>query len=164
MGYASLAGALRGLWRTMRIGIVGHEAQKFLPEAEAAARHLIDSLLQPGDLVISGGCHLGGIDAWAVEQAKRAGLPYVEHLPKELNWERGFKPRNILIAQASEMVVSIVVDRLPETYRGMRFDLCYYCGSKTHVKSGGCWTARYAASLGKPAEVLIVRQQASCGT
>jgi hypothetical protein len=38
----------------------------------------------------------------------------------------------------------------------MKFDLCYHCGTKDHVKSGGCWTVKYARKLGKQGKVIII--------
>jgi hypothetical protein len=140
----------------MRIGIVGSEAAKFTPETQARARQLIRAQFAPGDVVISGGCHLGGIDAWAIEEARAAGLDIVEHRPRSRSWEAGYKPRNIQIAQDSDRVVCITVRELPPGYTGMRFKLCYHCGTDAHVKSGGCWTVKYAQRLGKPGEVLVV--------
>lgn len=141
----------------MRIGIVGHEAAKFTPAAEAQARWIVRSILEDAlsadgvPTVVSGGCHLGGIDKWAEEIAAELWLPMVVHAPKVLTWEGGYKPRNILIAEDSDEVHNIVVRALPATYRGMRFSRCYHCHTTDHVKSGGCWTAKYAQRLGKPA-------------
>jgi len=39
----------------------------------------------------------------------------------------------------------------------MRFPFCYHCKSNLHVKSGGCWTAKYAERLGKPAKWHLVQ-------
>jgi len=140
----------------MRIGIVGSEGAKFTPETEAKARAIIRSLLKPGDVVISGGCHLGGIDVWAVEEAKSLGLEFVEHLPKTLTWAGGYKARNVKIARDSDKVVCITVKKLHDGYTGMRFDYCYHCGTSEHVKSGGCWTVKKARQLGKLGEVIVV--------
>lgn len=59
----------------MRIGIVGHEAAKFTPETERKAREIIQSFLEfkedPSDeveSVVSGECHLGGVDIYAREE------------------------------------------------------------------------------------------------
>jgi hypothetical protein len=142
----------------MRIGIVGSEAAKFTPDTERQARAFIRALLEPGVVVISGACHLGGVDSFAIEEAKAAGLEFREHKPRVLSWEDGYKPRNIRIAEDSDRVVCITVDRLPPTYTGMRFPLCYHCRTKDHVKSGGCWTVKYAQQvLGKPGEILVCR-------
>ena len=148
----------------MKIGIVGHEAKKFGPQAEQEARATIRSILYeaavenftglPEIIVVSGHCHLGGIDIWAGEEAANLGLETDIYPPKYLDWSRGYKPRNLLIAKNSDIVHCIVVDRLPRDYEGMRFKSCYHCGTDTHVKSGGCWTAKRA----KKAVWHIVKQ------
>lgn len=143
----------------MRLGIVGSEAAKFTPESEERARAMIRYLIvQYGaTTVVSGGCHLGGIDRWAEEEARKLGISVVEHLPATRSWP-GYKARNIKIARDSSRVVCITVDKLPPGYKGMRFKLCYHCRSDDHVKSGGCWTTKHARSLGKPGETVVVIQ------
>lgn len=141
----------------MKIGIVGHEAAKFTPETEEQAREAIREILKQNcTKVISGGCHLGGIDIWAVEEAVKLNIPYKEYKPTKLNWSEGFKPRNIDIANNSDIVYCIVVKELPETYTGMKFKNCYHCNTDSHVKSGGCWTAWYAHKLGKIVKWIII--------
>jgi len=140
----------------MRVGIVGSEAAKFTPETEAATRALIRGHLQPDDVVVSGACHLGGIDLWAVEEAKNLGLAYQEFAPLYHSWENGYKVRNIQIARDSDQVICITVRELPPSYSGMRFGYCYHCRTNEHVKSGGCWTVKYAKSIGKEGYVRIV--------
>lgn len=140
----------------MRIGIVGSEADKFTPATQAQAREAIRSLLSPGDIVISGGCHLGGIDIWAVEEAKAMGLEFIEHRPKRLRWSGGYRERNMDIAVDSELVVCITLAALPEGYKGMRFALCYHCGTAEHVKSGGCWTVKYAQAIGRHTKLIVI--------
>jgi hypothetical protein len=141
----------------MKIGIVGSEAAKFTQAGEEEARRIIRVLLQPGDEVVSGGCHLGGIDIWAVEEAHKMGLYCHQYIPAVLSWEGGYKPRNILIAEQSDVVFCITVDQLPDTYDGMTFATCYHCHTTNHVKSGGCWTTKYARKLGKQTDTLVVR-------
>lgn len=145
------------------IGIVGHEAAKFTAEGRRRARSLIAELLSDGEVLLSSGhCHLGGVDIFAEEIARELGAFREELIfpPKDLSWSDGYKPRNIQIAEASDVVHNIVVDRLPASYTGMRFSVCYHCikssrkssGIRSHIKSGGCWTAWYAKeALGKPA-------------
>jgi len=137
----------------MNIGIVGAEAAKFTPTTEAAAIEIIKSLCTPGSTIVSGRCHLGGIDVWAENIAIQLQLSTQIFPPKELNWARGYKPRNLQIARASDQVHVIVVETLPPDYYGMRFKSCYHCGAKrwAHVKSGACWTAIQAQRMGKPA-------------
>lgn len=143
----------------MKIGIVGAEAAKFTPETEHRAKEIIHNLLSDGDIVVSGHCHLGGIDIWAEETADNHGYDKLIFPPKRLQWSGGYKERNILIAKNSDLVVCIAVEKLPVTYNGMRFESCYHCGNSEplHVKSGGCWTTKYARKLGKETKLYIVR-------
>lgn len=138
------------------LGIVGSEAAKFTPETEEAARRKIRKALKGKFTLVSGACHLGGIDIWAVEEAKALGLGVIEFKPVKLHWE-GYKARNIEIAERSEKVLCITVKKLPPGFKGRRFPLCYHCKTTDHVKSGGCWTAWYAKTkLGKPIEIVAV--------
>jgi hypothetical protein len=140
----------------VRIGIVGSEAAKFTPETEATARRMIRESLHPGDVVVSGACHLGGIDTWAIEEAKKLGLETKEYPPATREWTNGYRLRNIQIAEDSDWVLCFTVRCLPESYDGMRFRLCYHCGTNAHVKSGGCWTVKYAKTIGKHGVVMVV--------
>lgn len=143
---------------TRVVGIVGSELAKFTPQIEDEARELIRTILQVegAEVVCSGGCHLGGVDVFAVQEAGRLGLESIVYPPAHQSWERGYRPRNIQIATTSEVVYCITVRRLPMGYKGMRFGECYHCGTGEHVKSGGCWTVKYARGLGKRGEVLVV--------
>lgn len=141
----------------VKLGIVGSEAAKFTKLTEQGARAAIRRLFTPDvELVGSGACHLGGIDLWAVEEARAAGLPCAEHAPQALEWTTGYKPRNLMIARQYDKVVCITVRELPSTYRGMRFDWCYHCKTGAHVKSGGCWTMKEAKKLGKLTELIVI--------
>ncbi len=140
----------------MIIGIVGSEAAKFTPETEARARELIRQCLCAEDTVVSGACHLGGIDVWAIEEATALGLPTQEFPPKDHRWSTGYRPRNKQIVWASQRVICITVRTLPPGYTGMRFERCYHCDTDTHVKSGGCWTVKFARRLKKPAQVFVI--------
>jgi len=137
----------------MKVGIVGNEQAKFTLETEAKARNIITELLSQPDVthVVSGHCHLGGVDIYAEEIGKQLGLTPLIFPPKSHNWSTGYKPRNIQIAQASDIVHVIVLSKLPDSYQGRRFTYCYHCKTDEHVKSGACWTAKYAISLGKRA-------------
>lgn len=140
----------------MKIGIVGAEAKKFTLATEAQAKRVIEEVLVAGhaDAMVSGGCHLGGVDIWAEEVADRLGIPKIVHLPRTHHWSTGYKPRNKLIAKDSAVVHCIVVRALPPNFSGRAWTTCYHClGSHgPHIKSGGCWTAIYARDfLGKGA-------------
>jgi len=140
------------------VGIVGHEAAKFTAATEAKARAVIRKILArtAADRVVSGACRLGGIDIWAIEEAKAAGIETQEYPPASDDWFAGFKPRNIQIAEASTVVYSIVVAALPPSYSGRRFPICYHCGTADHVKSGGCWTVKHAKAIGRRGHVLVI--------
>lgn len=140
----------------MYLGIVGHEAAKFTPETKALARQAIRDLISKHDPngVVSGKCPLGGIDIWAIEEARHLGIQTREFPPEVNTWDGspwgkiGFKQRNQQIADNSSIVVCVVVRELPTTYKGMTFGVCYHCARHPHteqppphVKSGGCWTA-----------------------
>lgn len=140
----------------MRIGIVGSEASKFTEITRNGAWQHIELLLDEATEVVSGGCHLGGIDAWAAEIGKDLGLKVTEFLPKSLRWSGGYKERNMLIAENSDEVWCITLKELPPGYAGMRFNICYHCGTADHVKSGGCWTVKYAKSLGKKGGIIVL--------
>lgn len=144
--------------RALVLGIVGHERAKFTPVTEFHARAAIRLLLQQFEptLVVSGACHLGGIDVWAIEEAKTAGLLTAEYPPKTLRWHDGYKPRNILIAENSDVVSCVVVKEYPVSFKGRRFPLCYHCMTKNHVKSGGCWTLKYARRLQRQTRLIEI--------
>ena len=145
--------------KAMIVGIVGSEKIKFTPVGEAAAKKLIWQILSPDIVVevVSGKCHLGGIDIWAAEIGQKLGLIVTEYAPKNQSWEGGYKLRNLKIASRSDVVYCITVDRLPDDYDGMRFKLCYHCNTKSHVKSGGCWTMKQAIRMGKQGVLHVVK-------
>lgn len=142
------------------IGIVGSEGAKFFSVTERLARAAIrKQLLLPGVVkAVSGGCHLGGIDIWAREEAAELSVPFEEFKPTRLQWSGpgGYEARNLQIVQASTKVVCITVRQLPPGYKGMRFDWCYHCKTGAHVKSGGCWTMKQAAKRGCDTELIVI--------
>jgi hypothetical protein len=136
----------------MILGIVGHEGKKFGTETEEQAREVIRAALKHFNptKVVSGACHLGGVDVWAIQEAKAAGVPTQEFPPQVLRWDGalvgkvGYKQRNLQIAAAADTVLCVVLKELPYDYKGPTFgDGCYHCRDRNppHVKSGGCWTA-----------------------
>jgi hypothetical protein len=141
----------------MNVGIVGPEQAKFTSVTEEAARKLIrDLLANSSSVMVSGHCHLGGIDIFAEEEADKLGREKIIYPPKNHNWSTGYKPRNIQIAKTSDVVNVIVLKELPSTYRGMRFAHCYHC-NLPHVKSGGCWTGHYAIKVGNDAKWFLIQ-------
>jgi len=155
------------------VGIVGVEAKKLTGEwsiAQAWIRDIIDPTRgnwESGnmfgfpmdhpkiDLVVSGGCHLGGIDILAKEECEKKGVPFKEFLPKKYQWTGGYKDRNLEIVNASDIVVCLTRREYPLEYDGLRFPYCYHCKRADyhrgwdHVKSGGCWTVHQALARGK---------------
>ena len=94
---------------------------------------------------------------WAEDEADLLGRETKIFPPKNHRWEpEGFKERDIQVAKMSTEVNVIVVRELPASYRGRRFPICYHGGSKTHIKSGACWTAKYAQKLGKKIRVFEI--------
>jgi hypothetical protein len=145
----------------MRLGIVGSEGAKFSDQARARCQEEIEFLLWANQAtgVVSGGCHLGGVDLWAAEIGLRMGLEVQEFLPKERNWE-GYKARNILIAENSDEVICLTVSSLPPGFREGGWErYCYHCGTDEHIKSGGCWTTKHARKLGKPGRTIVINQE-----
>lgn len=176
----------------MNIGIIGSVASKFTPATQNAAEAFIQDIicdaagLKFGEsyhpatesiTVVSGHCHLGGIDIWAERIARDIGAKTLIFPPQQQMWEpHGYKERNIKIAQMSDIVYVIAVKELPASYTGMRFNGCYHCDKyygrwdaatnmrgllsgefEPHIKSGACWTAWYAVEkLGKQARWIIV--------
>lgn len=142
----------------MITGIVGAEGMKFTALGQERARVILTDIISNISVhrVVSGKCHLGGIDIWAIEIAKRLGRDITEYPPKSLSWE-WYKKRNLQIANDSDIVHCIAVDVLPDKFKGMLFDLCYHCGTKDHVKSGGCWTMKQAIKMGKVGQLHVVR-------
>lgn len=143
----------------MIVGIVGSEAAKFTPAGKDRAQTAILEILERTEAtaVVSGSCHLGGIDVWAAMVGAAMGIKVIEFPPKEQSWSFGYKPRNIQIAKTSDEVYCITVDKLPPFYSGMRFDGCYHCKTNDHVKSGGCWTMKYAMNHGKRGYLVVVQ-------
>lgn len=140
------------------VAIVGAEAAKFTLEGERATRELIRGYLLAYDFVVSGRCHLGGVDIWAIEEASAAGVAWHEYPPKVLRWEDGFKPRNLQIARDPRVAhaVCIAPQNYPDSYVGRREPSCHHCGTSAHVNNGGCWTVKQAIKAGKTGAVLVV--------
>jgi PIN domain nuclease of toxin-antitoxin system len=134
----------------MTLGIVGAEAVKFSragqQRARAAIRELITSM--GASRVVSGRSPLGGIDIWAIEEARQLGVLTEEYPPAAWGWH-AFRARNLQIVDASDAVVCLPVTHYIVGYQYERFPVCYHCvrageSGEDHVKSGGCWTMHQA--------------------
>lgn len=139
-----------------RVGIIGNAADKFGERTRSLAMIEIGRIIGAATLrngnvaIVSGGCHLGGVDQWAEEAADCLTLEKRIHLPAKRQWEGGYKQRNLLIAEDSDELHIVLATAYPASYAGTRFPRCYRCGTDSHIKSGACWTARVAKRLGKP--------------
>jgi len=140
------------------LGIVGSEAAKFTKETEADARSRIHLLIASPDVagVVSGACHLGGVDLWAAEIGRQLGKKVVEHAPKTRSWTAGYMPRNLAIARDCTECHCFTVKQFPVGYTGMKFPYCYHCKTNEHIKSGGCWTVKQARKMGKDGYVHVI--------
>lgn len=131
----------------MKLGIVGHGQDKFTPHTEALARQaIIENVLHSqATAIVSGRSPMGGVDYYAEDVAAEFNIPTIIHEPTHFHWDGigGFKWRNQLIAEDSDLVLVVVVREYPANYHGMTFKRCYHCKHLTppHVKSGACWTA-----------------------
>lgn len=131
----------------MKLGIVGHAQDKFVPQTEMLARAVIHAevLGRKPTHIVSGHSPMGGVDWYAEDEARELDLPMIVHAPKIHNWSApgGFRDRNLMIARDSDVVLVVVVAAYPPSYKGMCFVDCYHCQGRNpkHVKSGGCWTA-----------------------
>ena len=172
----------------MKIGIVGHGAEKFTTKSSIEAKDVITDIIRGAfgfsDLtIVSGHSPMKGVDFWAEELAKTWNIktlicaPDKDHmhwvcpgcdgiLEKRLECDSknivllfGYKLRNIAIAKESDILHVILVDKLPPNYKGMKFEKCYHCNSTEHVKSGACWTAKIAKKLGKEVIYHIIKQE-----
>lgn len=141
----------------MIVGIVGSEEAKFTDVGKIRAIAVIEKLIERPEVeeVVSGQCHLGGIDIWAIQIAFAHGKKITEFPPRRQSWEF-YRRRNLLIAERSHEVHCITVNVLPIHFMGMTFPLCYHCGTRDHVKSGGCWTMKKAIEMGKVGELHVV--------
>lgn len=142
----------------MNLGIVGHAKEKFTPRTQVAAKRAIvraisEARAQSGEwpTIVSGRSPLGGVDVWAENIARALGLKTLIFPPRVHRWSGpgGFRERNLEIARHSDLVLVVVVRRLPPGYSGgIAFERCYHCARAgapaDHVKSGGCWTAHWA--------------------
>ena len=139
----------------MKLGIVGNEAARFTDATQAMARKYIENAIVAygATTIVSGHCHLGGVDIWAEDAARERGLDLITHAPMRLTWQGkgGFRDRNLRIAKDSDHVLCVTVDWCPQYNSGMFLSGCRHCdkpsrgGVPPHVPSGGCWTAWAAA-------------------
>jgi hypothetical protein len=145
----------------MIIGIVGAGSDKFTPMGKAQAKIRIKRILSTDydgfpNTLVSGHSPMKGIDIWSEEIAAQLGYG-ADRLdikaPESQSWSGiyGYKERNLDIADSSQILFNIVVDRYPSTFdlskrtdwcRYHSVNHCYHCHTNLHIKSGGCWTTK----------------------
>jgi len=133
-----------------RVAIVGTSKLTELERDNASA--VIESILNSMDLLndclITGDAV--GVDVLVYNMAYNIpNFKILRVFADEKYWEgeRGFKARNMRIARESDIVYSITTKTktIP----------CYHC-NQDHERTGGCWTRKYAESLGKEGSLIIV--------
>ena len=120
-------------------------------------------------ILVSGHCPRGGVDIWAEEVADELGIKKEIYPAPANQWDdkieithhnfdnasltevrqtlKGFKSRNIQIAEASDVLYCLS----PKAN-----SVCIHCKTTGHLKNGGCWTLRYAEKLGKKVVRLVI--------
>lgn len=124
----------------MKIGIVGSSRAKHNNVIPTIMKII---LTYPSDTeFVSGGAK--GIDEAVEEACYILSRQITVFKPKEQSWTGGFKERNLKIAKYCDKVISIAMP-----YHGK---ICFHCNSKTHDKTGGCYTMKHA----KEGELIIL--------
>jgi len=130
-------------------------------------------------IVVSGHCPKGGVDIWVEEIADELGIAK-EIYPAEVNqWEdsydehgresdwrgqpchrlKGYKSRNIQIAELCEVLYCIVPKTEDHPYscsKTFKKYHCIHCNQRNHLTNGGCWTMKYAKEIGKEAHLVVI--------
>lgn len=120
----------------------------------------------------------GGVDTWVEIIAKELGIKTEIHPAETKGWEdeyldyggrnKGYKSRNMDIAEACDILYCIVpsVDVMSVEVYGKKtvalstddskIPYCYHCKTLGHPANGGCWTKKYADSIGKPTHLVLI--------
>ena len=137
-------------------------------------------------VLVSGHCPKGGVDIWAEEIADEIGIKK-EIYPAEVNqWNdkiehkktnniwvsyklKGFRSRNIQIAEACDVLCCIVpwvnIEALDNIHEDepppfpitlSKNQYCIHCKQIGHPTNGGCWTMKYAKKLGKETHLVVI--------
>jgi len=77
-----------------------------------------------------------------------SGLKFDGYYYYQVYKRKGYKSRNIQIAEACD-VLYCIVPHVP-------LAKCKHCGEKGHPSNGGCWTMKYAKKLGKEVYRVII--------
>jgi len=136
---------------TFKIGIVG-TSKVDNPTVEKTVLDTVNKFMKinPNIELVSGGAK--GVDNIAERIAKQLNIPIKIFPPKFQNLD-SFRERNLLIAEYSDIVLSFA---LP--YDNNPSNICYHCNeiTPTHIRTGGCWTTKFARMFGKTGETIIL--------
>lgn len=97
--------------------------------------------------LVSGHCPKGGVDIWAEEIAYKLEISK-EIYPAKTNCWKDYRSRNIQIAKTCDILFCIVPSHL--------YNYCKHCEKHNHPSNGGCWTMKYAKTLGKETHLVII--------
>ena len=147
----------------MKIGIVGAQEDKWSSEQKRICETKIRQILSVSRdaILVSGHCPLGGIDIWSEQIADSLGIKKEIHPAPAKQWNdvhyfsevehkslvlRGYRSRNIQIAEASDILYVISPKCLQNCPKCMPGKLGATAG---HVWNGGLWAGNFAEKLGK---------------
>ena len=154
------------------VGIVGSEGLYWTKCQRDLATLKITEILgeYTTPILVSGGCHKGGIDIWAEDVARTLKINKYIFKPQVFQWSsintldgktlQGYKDRNIKIAEKSDIVYSIepeYIDGITPWKNPVAFD---WASNKFYRKSGGMWTMRYTRNvLRKEGKLVIIPRE-----
>jgi len=123
------------------VAIVGSEEKYWTDEQKRRVKDIIRKILTSylNPVLVSGGCHRGGVDIWAEEVADELGIKKLIFPARVHRWsgKGGYRDRNIKIAKACDVIYDI------EPVQRKKL-------------SGGYWTLEYARKLGKKVSLIRV--------
>ncbi len=163
----------------MKIAIVGPQLSKWkskeqIEKTKTIIEELLTSFLvtKQNPVLVSGHCPKGGVDIWAEEIAKKLGCCDPKFIfQAEVNkWEdqkvtessghtdiyKGYKSRNIQIAEACDVLYCIVPKKIEPLWFPQKEGFCKHCEVFGHTSNGGCWTMKYAKELGKEIHLIVI--------
>lgn len=125
-------------------------------------------------ILVSGHCPKDGVDIRAEEIADELGIKkeiypaevnqwedrtiYGNLYPTEMQRQKGYKSRNIQIAEACD-VLYCIVPNVMIGFNAIPFNkecYCRHCKVWKHPTNGGCWTMKYAKKLGKETHLVVI--------
>jgi len=131
----------------MKIAIVG--TSKLTHDEEKKAALAIENIViqkSPREIITG---DADGIDALA-RSLTQFDLTVIKATDNKWEGKRGYKARNIMIAEMADYIYSISTKKIKDKR-------CYHCDTPNHERTGGCWTKRFAFDkLKKPGETIVI--------